>query len=792
MEETPRQLGRYELIRRIAAGGMGEIYLARSTGTGGFEKTVIIKTILPHLAEEEEFVDKFLDEGRIVVNLAHGNIVPVFDMDEIDGEYFIAMEYVPGRDLRDVLEALREKGETMPPELAAYIVSEVCEGLGYAHRQTDEEGESLEIVHRDVSPSNVLLSTEGEVKIIDFGIARAADRRAKSLSGRIQGKCCYMSPEQARGGSLDHRSDIFSTGVVLYEMLTGARPFEGDSDLKSLELVRECEYDPPSLLDGRVPEELDAIVERALAEEPEERYQKIDQMGVDLMEFLVERGRAVTSGEVAEFLDELFPEGPERDAFREMREKAPDSDMDLDEALNYQLEKLSQGGQDPEVGGLETTLPDSDEERPAAPRDGGGRTATLTPETGVDSEADSAGGEGGSGPESPAAAGTPQRASDGSVRSRPTTPASTSPAGEPSGGSTGRLLAVAVGLVVLAGGAVVWTMTSARQGSLRVQSDPSGAAITVDGTEVAGSRTPHELTVEPGDHVVEVHKEGFEPRQLRVDVAEGERETFSIALQEREEEQKKEPKTFRLTSEPPGAEIAVNQTPVGAAPQSIRVAPGETKFVEATKQGCKDGRMAVFYGRDSETVTVHLDCRDSSGGDDEKKAGPKAASAQAGGGSSGGARRPVRRPRRVELTVETDPAGATLRVDGEKLGETPHTREFPRSETIEVELAKSGHQTVTRSLEPGEVDGGRLSVELPKKETGCLDFFAVHPQYNEIAIDGSWLEGRHQKLQGYELPVGDHEIRVRNPDAGRDETFSFEVEPGEECTSLTVWDPDDG
>jgi len=264
MSETPRQLGRYELIRRIATGGMGEIYLARVRGTAGFEKSVIIKTILPHLAEEEEFVDKFLDEGRIVVNLTHGNIVPVFDMDEIDGEYFIAMDYVPGRDVRDMLARLGNKGETMPADLAAYIVSEVCEGLGYAHRKTDEQGEPLDIVHRDVSPSNVLVSTDGEVKIIDFGIARAADRRAKTVSGRIQGKCCYMSPEQAAGDDLDARSDIFSTGVVLYEMVTNVRPFEGKSDLKSLDLVRDCDYQPPSQLEESVPEELDEIIGRAM------------------------------------------------------------------------------------------------------------------------------------------------------------------------------------------------------------------------------------------------------------------------------------------------------------------------------------------------------------------------------------------------------------------------------------------------------------------------------------------------------------------------------------------------
>ncbi|MFB6350450.1 MAG: serine/threonine protein kinase [Bradymonadaceae bacterium] len=361
MSDTPRKLGRYELVRRIAVGGMGEIYLARVSGTGGFEKTVIIKTILPHLAEEDEFVEKFLDEGRIVVNLTHGNIVPVFDMDEVDGEYFIAMDYVPGRDVREILKRLRERGEQMPPEIAAYIIAEVCEGLGYAHRKTDDEGEPLDIVHRDVSPSNVLISTEGEVKIIDFGIARAADRRAKTVTGRIQGKCCYMSPEQARGDELDHRSDIFSTGVVFYEMLTGVRPFEGDSDLKSLDLVRECDYEPPSFVDGSVPPRLDGIIDRALGETPDERYQRIEEMHVELMEFLADDGPPVTSTDVASFLEELFPEGLEREEFQEVvdeEETGSEGAMDLEEALNHQLDQI--GGESAGDGGaspLEDTQP---------------------------------------------------------------------------------------------------------------------------------------------------------------------------------------------------------------------------------------------------------------------------------------------------------------------------------------------------------------------------------------------------------------------------------------------------
>ena len=361
MTEVLRQLGRYELLRRIAVGGMGEIFLARMRGAGGFQKRVIIKTILAHLAEEPEFIARFLDEGRIVVQLTHGNIVPVFDMGEHEGEYFIAMEYIPGRDLREVLKRLQVEGQIMPLDLAALILSEVCKGLSYAHRKRDEDGQELGIVHRDVSPSNILVSHEGEVKVIDFGIARASSRLGQTVSGRIQGKFCYMSPEQAAGQPVDERSDIFSAGVVLYEMITGMRPFQGDSDLESLDLVRRCELDPPSTLNPTIPEPVEQIVMRALARERHQRYDTIDQLQAELLHYLYTHGQPPRAQDVASFLQNLFPEGVER---RELRSggsggssgsgSSPRSPalreplgrpVSLDDALGMELERML--GQEP-------------------------------------------------------------------------------------------------------------------------------------------------------------------------------------------------------------------------------------------------------------------------------------------------------------------------------------------------------------------------------------------------------------------------------------------------------------
>jgi len=793
MSETPRKLGRYELIRRIAVGGMGEIYLARTSGTAGFEKTVIIKTILPHLAEEEEFVEKFLDEGRIVVNLTHGNIVPVFDMDEADGEYFIAMEYVPGRDLRAVLARLRERGETMPPDLAAYVISEVCEGLGYAHDKTDDEGTELGIVHRDVSPSNVLISTEGEVKIIDFGVARAADRRAKTVSGRIQGKCCYMSPEQARGESLDYRSDIFSAGLVFYELLTCQRPFDGGSDLKSLELVRACEFDPPSHLEGDVPPELDLVIERAMAEEPDERYDAITEMKVDLMEYLVSRGRAVTSGEVADFLSDLFPEGLEREEFQDAREEAdePSGPMELDDALEYQLDQL--GGQ--QVDPLDETLPEEVDSPSAGTA---GRTETITPESGLRERSESGDDRSGSGaataPERPGA--EEEASAGGEPSSRRAAPGDSR--GETAAAAGGRRwigvgLAVAgvVGLFALGW----WAVGGEKMGTLHVKTEPAGAVVRVDGSRIPGGTTPREVDLRPGTHTIELTREGRESEQFRIVIGEGEDETLSTALDPKPKpaESEEAPRRVAVRTDPPGATVWANREELGSAPLEVEVRPEAPTFLEVDREGCDRARRPVYYDGSGDTVRVTLNCEGSTaaaggaGEPPEEGSGPAARSGSTTSSAGGSAR-----TERVELEFRSNPAGASVRIDGESVGETPLSRTVRRGVRLEVTFEKSGYQSVEKEVDVDELEDGRVRAELGEPETGCLNFFAVHPQYNELAIDGEWLEGRRQKLQNYELPAGTHEIRVRNPDAGKDETFTFRVDAGDECTSLTVWDPDEG
>ncbi|MCL2325863.1 MAG: serine/threonine protein kinase, partial [Proteobacteria bacterium] len=282
----PCTFGRYSLLGLIAKGGMGEVYLARFVGAAGFEKRCVIKKILPERAQDPTFVQKFLNEGRTLVALTHSNIVQVFDMGDVEGEYYLAMEHISGADLRFLLRYLRAHKVQLSESVCCYIMMETLKGLSYAHRAVSARGDSLGIIHRDVSPSNVLVSAEGEVKLIDFGIAKSEVLGSETFSGVVQGKFNYMSPEQARGGLLDQRTDIFSAGVVLYEMLTGRRPFEGKSDLQTLELVKSSEHHPLCGHRPGIHPALEAIVARALQKQPEERFQSADEFYAALEDYL--------------------------------------------------------------------------------------------------------------------------------------------------------------------------------------------------------------------------------------------------------------------------------------------------------------------------------------------------------------------------------------------------------------------------------------------------------------------------------------------------------------------------
>ena len=264
--------GPYQLIERLASGGMAEIFKARTFGHSGFEKTLVIKRLHPRCTQNPEFIEMLKEEAKTAVGLSHANIVQIFDLGRVQEHYYIAMEYINGRDLRQWRARLKEQRAFIPPEAALYLVSELCSGLDFAHRQRDAQGQLLRLIHRDVSPHNVMISSEGEVKIVDFGIAKSLATHQETEAGVIKGKFCFMSPEQASGQRLDHRTDIFSAGIILYELLTGRAMYESDNDHDLIKIVKEARFVPIEELRPDLPRALHKVVNKALAPNRDQRY----------------------------------------------------------------------------------------------------------------------------------------------------------------------------------------------------------------------------------------------------------------------------------------------------------------------------------------------------------------------------------------------------------------------------------------------------------------------------------------------------------------------------------------
>lgn len=302
-----RRLGRYTLLRRLAQGGMAEVYLARAPDVSGFARPVAIKKILPQFNNNERFIDMLKDEAKITVSLTHPNIAQVYELGLAGDDYFIVMEYVQGRPLNKLMQRVDEHGLlVIPIPHAVHVMAEIAKGLDHAHRQTDSRGQNRNIVHRDVSPQNVLISYSGDVKLIDFGIARAEGRLNQTSQGVIKGKLRYLAPEIAAGREADHRADIFCCGIVLFEMLTGEAMFAPRSDIEAIELATEARVKSPRARNPRVPEALDAIVMKALRKDRDQRYRSALELHADLIRFLRTHDPSYGDGALAGFMRTLF------------------------------------------------------------------------------------------------------------------------------------------------------------------------------------------------------------------------------------------------------------------------------------------------------------------------------------------------------------------------------------------------------------------------------------------------------------------------------------------------------
>ncbi len=275
----PIQFGKYTLYERIGRGGMADVFKGRITGPAGFERVFVVKRILPHLSDDQAFIKMFVEEAKLSARLNHPNIVQIFELGSVDDEFFISMEHVPGHDLAETMRTLWKVFGAPRPDMVAYIGREMCRALGYAHGLRDEHGNPLGMIHRDVSPSNVMLSYEGAVKLLDFGIAKAlGDTPEVTKSGTLKGKYAYMAPEQTEGDDVDARIDIFAAGIVMHEVLTGRRLFKAQNDIQTIERVRRCEVRPPSQFNPACSPELDAVVLKALARNRDDRFQTASEM----------------------------------------------------------------------------------------------------------------------------------------------------------------------------------------------------------------------------------------------------------------------------------------------------------------------------------------------------------------------------------------------------------------------------------------------------------------------------------------------------------------------------------
>ncbi|HEY8379035.1 MAG TPA: protein kinase [Nannocystis sp.] len=343
---------RYRPLYKLDAGGMAEVYVAEAESMAGFKKKVAIKRILPGLIKDQRFVRMFLDEARLSLRLAHANIVSVFDIGESDSTYFIVMDFVQGTNLKTVIEHASKRGATVPVPLTVFIINEVLKGLSYAHALCDSEtGRPLGIIHRDISPPNILISWNGEVKLTDFGLAKAATQLESTDPGVVKGKYSYLSPEAARGEEIDARADLFAAGILAFEMLTGRRLFRGKNDYQTIALVRACEVPSIRSYNPQVPEELEAILMKALHKDIKQRFQTADDFADALIGFLFNQRMKVSARDLIEYVAPIREEQEAERRAAEQKaaeERSPHGNNLIINLINEEMLNFRSLGQDPD------------------------------------------------------------------------------------------------------------------------------------------------------------------------------------------------------------------------------------------------------------------------------------------------------------------------------------------------------------------------------------------------------------------------------------------------------------
>lgn len=511
---------------------MAEVFRGKSAGVEGFERLVALKRILPNIAADPDFVEMFVDEAKLAVQLQHANIAQVYDLGKAEDTYYIAMEYVPGVDLRKMWDRARGRNRLLPIAMSCHIMQKACEGLDSAHRKKDHTGQDISLVHRDVSPQNIMVSFEGEVKVIDFGIARATNKVGKTQAGVLKGKFGYMSPEQVRGRDLDNRSDIFACGAVLYELLVGDRLFLGESDFSTLEKVRNVDVIPPTRLNKNLSPHLERIVMKALAKNRDDRYRWASEMAEDLQRFIFDSKQTFGRTDLQRYMQQHFEKDQEQE--RERLERYSKLHADDFPSLAPRSGGQVKAGNSVDV--VFTPDLDSQSLHPAEGNPGVLNTSTAslrpldpseepTPSSGVTVV-----------PIDPS--GVPPSSSTLPLPPQGIDPALLADLPEISALRSARLprwvmpVIVSLGLLLVVAFGLMFRekLFDARKGSLSIQTIPSRAIVTIN-DKLASNSTPYTMdNLEPGSYLIKASAPGYDDAIRAVRLAGGENRLETLQL----------------------------------------------------------------------------------------------------------------------------------------------------------------------------------------------------------------------------------------------------------------------
>jgi serine/threonine protein kinase len=793
----PIPYGKYYLLERVNIGGMAEIYKAKAFGVEGFERLLAVKKILASIAEDESFINMFIDEAKIAGQLNHPNIAQIFDLGKVDGSYFIAMEYISGKDLKTIFERARRLGEKVSIPRVCYLMMKSCEGLGHAHHKKDAQGRDLNIVHRDVSPQNVLLSYEGEVKIIDFGIAKAQGKTSQTQVGILKGKFSYMSPEQVRGLHIDHRSDIFSLGIVLYELLTLERLFLGDSDFDTLEKIRKVEMSPPTLYNPHIPKELEDIVLKALAKSPEDRYQTSYELADALEQFMRNQGYYFTNKDLGAYMKDAFSadiefENKKLEYYRSLNLRAPEEVAQAvvppialqsaapaaglswgeDEMATNIFDRMDMPSGEHEVIG-EADIVYSQEVRGGAggrgKEDGEPPTVEYSRQMiqqGLDQLAfeDDAPDK----PFRPATRNnrmpTAQMSAVEPRRDRHSTipNASMAPAAQPPRGLPTTTIAIAVAIVAI--GVVVIVLAFPFKAEVQFETTPADVRIVVDGTQVLEGATPFTYKISPGTHKVEISKEGFET--ITIDQEFQKRTTYKLIknlkaldgaapadakpADSRPAVADAKPVSLKLNSEPKGAEFSIyekgstQKIAQGTTPDLVEsLKSGKTYRVVVERKEFKPWEQEFSPGADPKPVLLAQLVKDEAAKPVEiAKVDPK----------------PPEDPKPADEPKDVKP-------------KDPKPKDVKPKDT----KPKDEPKDVKPKDEPKDVK----PKDETKEEVGTATLSIASKPAARVIIDGEDT-GRYTPLIGYKVSATKHKIELVNDEFGLRKTYYVTLKPGEE------------